>query len=80
MDLITVSVILSLLVVYISIACIILYKLLSKRSMTSLPLLILLYVYGLIIGVALPISYLYDKLYHSHIYPFVDWLIYVYGR
>jgi len=80
MDPITTAAIIGLLVVYISIICILLHKLISKRGTINLFVLIGFYIYVLIMTVALPIAYLYDKIYHSHIYPFIDWLIYVYGR
>ena len=80
MDPITTAVIIGLLIVYIIIVYIVIHKLLSKRGMTNIPILVLLYIYGLVIAVALPISLLYDRIYHSHIYPFIDWLIYTYGR
>jgi len=80
MDPITTAVIIGLLVIYTGVVCILIYKLLSKCSITNSLVLVLLYMYALVLAVALPVSMLYDKVYPNYIYPFMDWLIYVYGR
>ena len=79
MDPITTAVIISLLIVYIIVVYIVIRKLLSRASIHWI-VLILLHIYALLIAVVLPISLLYENIYHSHIYPFIDWLIYTYGR
>ena len=80
MDPITTGVIIGLLVVYAGVICIVLYKLLSKLDISNILILVLLYIYGLVIAVGLPVVILHEKVYYNHIYPFMDWLIYVYGR
>ena len=80
MDPITIAATIGLLIIYIIIVYTVLRRLLSKLYIHWI-ISILLYIWTLLLVLVLPINILYEyDIYHNYIYPFMDWLIYTYGR